>query len=88
MPQRPMISWPLPIALGTTIASLALLASSAETVAPAISTPPLAAAATNVPAGTAMLFFGYVEFDADPNAPGGVPGFGPWPSSPPVATVR
>jgi hypothetical protein len=31
------------------------------------------------------LFFGYVEFDHDPNAPGGVPGFGPWqPSKPPV----
>lgn len=23
------------------------------------------------------LFFGYIEFDADPDAPGGVPGFGP-----------
>jgi hypothetical protein len=25
------------------------------------------------------LFFGFVEFDHDPNVPGGVPGFGPWP---------
>jgi hypothetical protein len=25
------------------------------------------------------LFFGYVEFDLDPSAPGGVPGFGPLP---------
>lgn len=27
------------------------------------------------------LFFGYVEFDWDPTTPGGVPGFGPWPSA-------
>ena len=25
------------------------------------------------------LFFGFLEFDWDPNAPGGVPGFGPLP---------
>ena len=27
------------------------------------------------------LFFGYVEFDQDADAPGGVPGFGPWTST-------
>jgi hypothetical protein len=27
------------------------------------------------------FFFGFVEFDHDPNAPGGVAGFGPWPQS-------
>jgi hypothetical protein len=27
------------------------------------------------------LFFGYVEFDQDADAPGGVPGFGPWTSA-------
>jgi hypothetical protein len=32
------------------------------------------------PAGL-RLFFGYVEFDQDPDAPGGVPGFGPLPNS-------
>jgi hypothetical protein len=32
------------------------------------------------PAGL-KLFFGYVEFDQDPDAPGGVPGFGPLPNS-------
>jgi hypothetical protein len=31
------------------------------------------------------LFFGYVEFDWDPNAPGGVPGFGPLPDTHRVA---
>ena len=25
-------------------------------------------------------FFGFLEFDFDPRAPGGVPGFDPWPS--------
>ena len=25
-------------------------------------------------------FFGFLEFDWDPDAPGGVPGFDPWPS--------
>jgi len=24
--------------------------------------------------------FGFLEFDWDPNAPGGVPGFDPWPN--------
>jgi hypothetical protein len=33
------------------------------------------------------LFFGYVEFDHDPNTPGGVPGFGPWPQASQVATA-
>lgn len=35
----------------------------------------------------AILFFGYVEFDWDPQKPGGVAGFGPWPPSPPTAIV-
>lgn len=26
-------------------------------------------------------FFGFLEFDWDPNAPGGIPGFDPWPQS-------
>jgi hypothetical protein len=34
-----------------------------------------------------VLFFGYVEFDHDPNAPGGVPGFGPAPWPTPVMAV-
>lgn len=34
----------------------------------------ISAARTTVP-----LFFGYVEFDADPDRPGGIHGFGPWP---------
>ena len=29
---------------------------------------------------TPQLFFGFLEFDWDPDAPGGVPGFGPLPS--------
>lgn len=39
------------------------------------------AAAPSSPSGRSKpaFFFGYVEFDADPNAPGGVAGFGPWP---------
>jgi len=31
----------------------------------------------------ASAFFGFLEFDWDPNAPGGVPGFDPWPRSQP-----
>jgi len=37
-------------------------------------------------ASRTALFFGYVEFDADPDAPGGVPGFGPWPTAPTAVT--
>jgi hypothetical protein len=38
----------------------------------------------SVPLGdtTRTLFFGYVEFDQNPDAPGGVHGFGPLPNSP------
>ena len=32
------------------------------------------------PAGQGPSAFGYLEFDWDPHAPGGVPGFGSWPS--------
>jgi|EndMetStandDraft_4_1072995.scaffolds.fasta_scaffold939314_1 hypothetical protein len=41
----------------------------------------------NVPAsssfnrGRVPSFFGFLEFDWDPDAPEGVPGFDPWPSS-------
>jgi hypothetical protein len=31
--------------------------------------------------GRAPAFFGFLEFDWDPDAPGGVPGFDPWPGS-------
>lgn len=31
----------------------------------------------------ASVFFGFLEFDWDPNAAGGVPGFDPWPRSQP-----
>jgi len=29
--------------------------------------------------GHLPMFFGFLEFDWDPDAPGGVPGFDPWP---------
>jgi hypothetical protein len=29
--------------------------------------------------GHSSRFFGFLEFDWDPDAPGGVPGFDPWP---------
>jgi len=46
------------------------------------------AQATAVPSGKLTdgervpWFFGFLEFDWDPNAPGGVPGFDPWPQTP------
>ena len=36
-------------------------------------------AASKLPIGQKSFAFGYLEFDWDPNAPGGVPGFGSWP---------
>ena len=36
---------------------------------------------------TPSFFFGYVEFDHDPSAPGGVPGFGPSPQPTPVTAI-
>jgi hypothetical protein len=37
-------------------------------------------AACILPVGQKSFAFGYLEFDWDPNAPGGVPGFQGWPS--------
>jgi hypothetical protein len=37
--------------------------------------------------GEVRLFLGYLEFDWDGEAPGGVPGFGRWPPSPPPTDV-
>jgi hypothetical protein len=49
-----------------------------------ISTPPQqsARAVTAIPAAVTQpsFAFGFLEFDWDPNAPGGVPGFDSWPS--------
>jgi hypothetical protein len=36
---------------------------------------------------TSAFFFGFVEFDHDPNAPGGVPGFGPLPRATSVMAI-
>jgi len=41
--------------------------------------PMRAAAASPAPVPQASFAFGFLEFDWDPNAPGGVPGFDPWP---------
>ena len=40
-------------------------------------------AASTVNVDGPKLFFGFLEFDHDPDAPGGVPGFGPLSSPPP-----
>ena len=54
-------------------ASLALSDSQAVTTAARVSQPASAAQ------GRVPLFFGFLEYDWDPHAPGGVPGFDPWP---------
>jgi hypothetical protein len=41
--------------------------------------PPNAHASTSFERGHGSRFFGFLEFDWDPDAPGGVPGFDPWP---------
>ena len=47
------------------------------------------ASSSNAPASTSFdhghgsRFFGFLEFDWDPDAPEGVPGFDPWPRSQP-----
>ena len=38
-----------------------------------------APASTSFERGHGSRFFGFLEFDWDPDAPGGVPGFDPWP---------
>ena len=46
---------------------------------------PLVALAEQPEAKKFQGFFGYLEFDFDPDAPGGVPGFGGW--APSAASV-
>jgi hypothetical protein len=46
-------------------------------VSPAAPTVGAASQSALVSANTVPLFFGYLEFDWDPDAPGGMPGFGP-----------
>ena len=41
--------------------------------------PANAPASTSFERGHGSRFFGFLEFDWDPDAPGGVPGFDPWP---------
>jgi len=45
--------------------------------------PMWAAPATPAPVPQASFAFGFLEFDWDPNAPGGVPGFDSWPNREP-----
>jgi hypothetical protein len=74
----------LPAGPGTNVAVVDI-----KTNADALNEPARAAHARNIArspsgdVGTPHLFFGFLEFDWDMNAPGGVPGFGPLPSSVP-----
>ena len=45
--------------------------------------PPNVLPSTSFERGHGSRFFGFLEFDWDPDAPGGVPGFDPWPRSQP-----
>jgi hypothetical protein len=91
-----MLGWLLPSAL---IVGGALAAASASAAVPRQGAWPGAGASAiqtarvAVPApgtvGPVSFAFGFLEFDWDPDAPGGVPGFGPWPQHEPrVADVR
>jgi hypothetical protein len=54
----------------------------ADAVAPVAHPAPAPADARPSPPsdrGHGSRFFGFLEFDWDPDAPGGVPGFDPWP---------
>ena len=54
---------------------------SAETgPAPEPTSVPNARPSASFDRGHAPWFFGFLEFDWNPDAPGGVPGFDPWPS--------
>jgi hypothetical protein len=60
----------------TVVASTAV--PSAPAVAPHPAETPRSPSSTQ---GHGSRFFGFLEFDWDPNAPGGVPGFDPWPAT-------
>jgi hypothetical protein len=45
----------------------------------AVTTPARVSRPASADHGRVPLFFGFLEFDWDPDAPGGVPGFDPWP---------
>ena len=59
---------------GAVGASAAALSDSHAVTTPARMSRPASADHGRVP-----LFFGFLEYDWDPDAPGGVPGFDPWP---------
>jgi hypothetical protein len=59
---------------GTVGASAATLSDSHPVTTPARMSRPASADYGRVP-----RFFGFLEYDWDPDAPGGVPGFDPWP---------
>ena len=50
-----------------------------ETAAAQPHVEPTPATAPSVPRLSSSFAFGYLEFDWDPSAPGGVPGFDSWP---------
>ena len=63
---------------GAVGASVAALSDSHAVTTPARMSGPASAEHGRVP-----LFFGFLEYDWDPDAPGGVPGFDPWPKHDP-----
>jgi len=57
-----------------------VVASTAVSSAPHSATAPVdMARSPSSDRGSGSRFFGFLEFDWDPDAPGGVPGFDPWP---------
>jgi hypothetical protein len=70
------IGWPsaAPVNLDTASANMPAGTTLARATVPARNGSHSSAANDNP-----KFFFGFLEFDWDPNAPGGVPGFGPWP---------
>ena len=60
-----------PGAVGASVAALS--------VSHAVTTPARVSRPASADHGRVPLFFGFLEFDWDPDAPGGVPGFDPWP---------
>ena len=45
----------------------------------AVTTPARVSRPASADHGRVPIFFGFLEYDWDPDAPGGVPGFDPWP---------
>lgn len=77
----------IPIVIVATMASFAQESRVSSALTANQDRPSLSSNPSTLHGSEKSFYFGYLEFDVDPSRPGGVPGFGSWPPSPPPPTA-